>query len=88
MRNREELAMILREEVLNIWEVAEAMGVAKSSIHTYLGRASSDFPRPIYESRPTDASGSQKRHPTRLWSKSEVDQWLIAKREKGIRSLQ
>lgn len=83
MRDRQELAQILREEVLNIWEVAEATGMAKSSIHTYLLRPTSDFPRPIYESSPTDLSGSSKRHPTRLWSKSEVDDWVLAKQKKG-----
>ena len=76
MRSREELARILHEEVLDIWQVSDLTGVGRNSIHTYLVRPSSDFPRPVWESAPTDGSGSQKRHPTRLWARVEIENWL------------
>lgn len=77
VRSREDLARILEEEVLDIWQVADLTGLKRTSIHTYLVRSKSDFPRPVWESAPTDASGSQKRHPTRLWSRAEVEAWAI-----------
>ena len=79
MRSRTELAAILREEVLDIWQVADITGMKRTSIHTYLSRPTSEFPRPVWESLPTDASGSQKRHPTRLWSRAEVEAWVISR---------
>jgi predicted DNA-binding transcriptional regulator AlpA len=80
MRSRDELAKILKDEVLDIWQVADLTGMKRTSIHTYLIRPKSDFPRPVWESSPTDASGSQKRHPTRLWSRAEVENWVSRKR--------
>lgn len=83
MRSREQLAALLQEEVLDIWQVADLAGMKRTSIHTYLIRPSSDFPRPVWESEPTDASGSQKRHPTRLWSRAEVEKWLSGRKRSG-----
>ena len=83
MRERNELVEILQDEVLDIWQVADLANMSRSSIHTYLGRPSSSFPKPVYESEATDASGAQTRHPTRLWSRAEIDEWLSKRRRKS-----
>jgi len=83
MRERDELVEILQDEVLDIWQVADLANMSRSSIHTYLGRPSSSFPKPVYESEATDASGARTRHPTRLWSRAEIDEWLSKRRRKS-----
>jgi predicted DNA-binding transcriptional regulator AlpA len=75
LNKKEEVSAFLSKNFLEIWQVADLTGILKTSIHTYLGRPTSDFPRPVWESAPTDASGSQKRHPTRLWLRAEVLEW-------------
>lgn len=73
---REKLLKFLEEvQLLDIWQVADLVGMERSGIHTYLVRPDSSFPRPILETSSTDSSGKKKRHPTRLWLKSEVEEW-------------
>lgn len=86
MRERNELVKILQDEVLDIWQVADLANMSRSSIHTYLGRPSSSFPKPVYESEATDASGSRTRHPTRLWSRAEVELWVASRGTKSNRT--
>lgn len=86
MRERNELVKILQDEVLDIWQVADLANMSRSSVHTYLGRPSSSFPKPVYESEATDASGAQTRHPTRLWSRAEVELWVGSRGTRGNRT--
>lgn len=81
MTSRAEAAKLLKAEVLDIHGVAKLLGISRSSVNTLIVRPSADFPKPIYESR-----GSE-RHPVRLWWRTDIQEWDIARINRDSRKV-
>jgi len=81
MTSRNEVARLLKAEVLDIHGVGKLLGISRSSVNTLIVRESAEFPRPIYESR-----GSE-RHPVRLWWRADIEKWEASRathKSKGV----
>ena len=63
------LGRLLDKDVLDIHGVAELLGITRSSVNTLIAIQEKGFPAPIFESR------GKKRHPLRLWWRTDVEQW-------------
>ena len=75
MTSRNELARILRQEVLDTHGVAETLGIPRSSVHTLIARRrTTEFPMPVYE------TSGDKRHPVRLWARRDIEIWAKNRR--------
>lgn len=79
MTSRVEAAKLLKSEILDIHAVAKFLGISRSSVNTLIVRRSSNFPKPIYESR-----GSE-RHPVRLWWKGDIEEWESSRESQRLR---